>query len=268
MGDIISLRALVEIALPGLLLLLTLCLIGIALLGREVKHLKELNRRKSEFLMMAAHEIRTPLTSMWMSINLIRESKKLGNGEQELLVAAHEEVFRLKTLVNDLLHLGIIESGQMRMNFGDVPLRRLCEKAVAGLKVQADARSAAISIDVPDTLPDVKADADKLILVLINLLSNALRNTAAGDTVFITAEPSGKCVRVSIRDNGGGIPYELQDKVFDGFASLKTDKHGEGTGLGLAICKKIIDRHNGNIWLESVPGKGSTFTFTLSIAER
>jgi NtrC-family two-component system sensor histidine kinase KinB len=218
--------------------------------------------------MTAAHEIRTPLTSIWMSINLIRESKKLGNGEQELLVAAHEEVFRLKTLVNDLLHLGIIESGQMRMNFGDVPLRKLCEKATASLKVQADAKSAVISIDMPEALPDVKADADKLILVLINLLSNALRNTMTSGAVFVTAEPSGKYVRMSVRDNGMGIPYELQDKVFDGFASVKADKQGEGAGLGLAICKKIVDRHNGSIWLESVPGKGSTFIFTLPVAER
>ena len=244
-------------------------MLGVVLLLRDVTRLKELDRLKSEFIMTASHELRTPLTSMDMSINLLLESamEKLSEKEQPLLSAAHEELQRLKALVNDLLDFSRIEAGKMVMEFDRVPVPVLFEKAVAVLKAQADEKSVGLSFEAPEELPNVKADANKITWVLTNLISNALRYTDSGGHIRLFAEQVGPQVHISVRDDGAGIPYEYQSKIFDKFVQVESDKVVGGSGLGLAICKEIVRAHGGTIWVDSTPGEGSTFTFTLPIAE-
>jgi NtrC-family two-component system sensor histidine kinase KinB len=238
---------------------------AVVLVLRDVTKLKQLDRLKSEFVMAASHELRTPLTSMGMSLDLLIENakNKLNEKEQQLLWVAHEEVERLKALISNLLDLSKIESGKLELDMQLVSAQTLCQKAVAVMKLQADEKNIELSVKLPDGLPDVRADANRITWVLINLISNALRYTAGGGYIKVMVEQAGAQLHLSVRDNGAGIPYEFQSKIFDKFVQIKTDKTVGGSGLGLAISKEIVRAHGGTIWVESTPGKGSTFTFTL-----
>jgi len=244
-------------------------LIGVVLLLRDVTRLTELDRLKSEFVMTASHELRTPLTSIGMSIDLLLESgtNKLDEKEQGLLSAAHEDLQRLKVFVNNLLDLSKIEAGRMEMEFSTIPVRLLFEKAVAVFKTQAEEKAVSLSYHVPEELPNVKADDNKITWVLTNLISNALRYTHSKGNIRLSAESFGPYVQISVSDDGPGIPYEYQSKIFDKFVQIKSDKVLGGSGLGLAICKEMVRAHGGTIWVDSVPGEGSVFTFTLPIGE-
>lgn len=242
-------------------------LLGVVLLLRDVTRLAELDRLKSEFVMTTSHELRTPLTSIGMSIALLRETalNKLDNKEQQLLSAAHEDLQRLRVLVNNLLDLSRIEAGKMEMDFSSRPVPPLLEKVTESFKVQADQKGVALSFNVPEGLPNVKADSNQISWVLTNLVSNALHFTPRGGNIQLTAEAFGPFVQISIRDDGPGIPYEYQSKIFDKFVQVKSHNALGGSGLGLAICKEIVRAHGGTIWVDSVPGAGSTFIFTVPI---
>jgi NtrC-family two-component system sensor histidine kinase KinB len=243
-------------------------LIGVVLLFRDVTRLAELDRLKSEFVMTASHELRTPLTSIGMSIDLLMESgkKKLEAKEQELLSAAHEDVNRLKALVNNLLDLSRIEAGKMEMEFSSISVRLLFEKVVSMFKTPAEEKDVDLSFHSPEEIPNVKADLDKVIWVLTNLISNALHYAYQGGHIRLFAESFLPCIQISVQDDGPGIPFEYQSKIFDKFVQVKGDKVLGGSGLGLTICKELIRAHGGTIWVESAPGSGSTFTFTLPVA--
>jgi len=240
-------------------------LLGVVLLLRDVTRLAELDRLKSEFVMTASHELRTPLTSISMSIDLLLESavKKLDDKEQKLLSAAHEDLQRLRVLVNNLLDLSRIEAGKMEMEFSRNPIRPLLEKVVESFRVSADQKGVTLSFGAPEELPQVMADANKISWVLTNLVANALHFTPRGGSVQLTAEAIGPFVQISVRDNGPGIPYEYQSKIFDKFVQVKSNQALGGSGLGLAICKEIVRAHGGTIWVDSVEGAGSTFYFTI-----
>jgi NtrC-family two-component system sensor histidine kinase KinB len=244
-------------------------LIGVVLLLRDVTRLAELDRLKSEFVMTASHELRTPLTSIGMSIDLLMESavKKLDEKEQQLLSAAHEDLQRLKVLVSNLLDLSKIEAGRVEMDFSSLSVRLLFERMMTVFRTPADEKGVTLSFHCPAELPNTKADADKIIWVLTNLISNALHYTPRGGSIRLSAESFAPYLQISVSDNGPGIPYEYQSKIFDKFVQVKGEKVLGGSGLGLTICKEIVRAHGGTIWVDSVPGSGSTFTFTLPVAE-
>lgn len=243
-------------------------LAGAILLLRDVTKLKELDRLKSEFVATASHELKTPLTSIEMSIGLLQERarQKLDANEQELLSVAEEDVNRLRLLVNDLLDLSKIEAGQINLDYADVPVTLLFDKTIQTMARQAEERDVELVCEVPGDLPDVRADANKITWILTNLVSNALRYTESGGRVAFTAEVAGSRMHLSVADNGRGIPYEYQSKIFDKFVQVEDEKATKGSGLGLAICKEIVRAHGGSIWVDSMPGIGSTFTFTLPLA--
>jgi two-component system, NtrC family, sensor histidine kinase KinB len=240
---------------------------GVVILFHDITRLKELDRLKSEFVMMASHELRTPLTSIGMSIDLLREKtvSKLNESERELLSVAYEESQRLRALVNDLLDLSKIEEGKIDMEFTSVQAQTLFEKAISSLKTQAEERSIDLSSSVPVDLPNIKADPAKIVWVLVNLIANALRYTDRGGHISLRAEKIGAFVQISVQDNGIGIPYEYQSRIFEKFVQVKGSGYEGGSGLGLAISKEIVRAHGGAIWVESEPGKGSTFAFTIPI---
>lgn len=243
-------------------------MLGVVLLLQDVTKLKELDQLKTQFLMTASHELRTPLTGISMSIDLLMENgrEKLSQKQQELLKAAQEDVHRLRVLVNDLLDLGKIESGRMEMDFETVSVRLLIEKAIALFEVQADEKGVELTSLLPKDIPNVRADANKIIWVLTNLIANALRYTDTGGHIRITTEYLGDWTTVSIADDGPGIPLDYQARIFNKFVQVQTDRDVGGSGLGLAICKEIVKAHGGTIWVDSTPGSGSTFTFTLPVA--
>jgi NtrC-family two-component system sensor histidine kinase KinB len=243
--------------------------ISMVLLLKDITRLKELDRLKSEFVMAASHELKTPLTGIGMSISLLKEKAldKLDAKESQLLSAADEEVHRLSALISDLLDISKIEAGKMALDFEAVRVEMIFDKAVGLLKNQAGEKSIELSYSVPDDLPAVKADANKITWVVTNLISNSTRYTDRNGYVKLAAEQAGSQVHISVADNGAGIPYEHQSRIFDKFVQLKTEKALGGSGLGLAICKEIVRAHGGTIWVDSEPGKGSTFTFTVPKAD-
>jgi NtrC-family two-component system sensor histidine kinase KinB len=241
---------------------------GIVLLLRDVTRLKEVERLKSEFVMAASHELRTPLTSLGMSVDLLLEhaSQGLPEKDRDLLQAAHEEVHRMKALVNDLLDLSKIEAGRIELEFESVPVPTLFDHVKAIFESQIEMKQVTLISELARDLPSVRADANKITWVLTNLISNALRYVSKGGHLTVLAQRIGPHVHLSVRDDGPGIPPEYHSKIFQKFVQVKGQEPG-GTGLGLAICKEIVRAHGGAIWVESSPGQGSTFTFTLPVAQ-
>jgi two-component system, NtrC family, sensor histidine kinase KinB len=241
---------------------------GIVLLLRDVTRLKEVERLKSDFVMAASHELRTPLTSMGMSIDLLLEHAvgDLKDKDKELLQAAHEEVHRLKALVNDLLDLSKIEAGKIELEFEKVSVPTLVAHAKTVFKGQVEKKSVELSEHLAKDLPDIRADANKITWVLINLISNALRYVKESGHIQVLGKRVGSQVHLSVHDDGPGVSPEYQTRIFEKFVQVKGQEAG-GTGLGLAICKEIVRAHGGAIWVESNPGQGSTFTFTVPAAE-
>ena len=212
--------------------------------------------------------MRTPLTSINMAVNLLREDAagKLSDQERALLEACHEDIQRLRALVNDLLDLSRIEAGKLALSFEPVPPRFLCDQALAVMKAQAEAKGIQLSLGVAEDLPAVTVDPHKIVWVLVNLLANAMRYTKEGGHISLQAERVGNQVHLSVTDDGEGIPLEMQPRIFDKFVQVKPSDSGGGSGLGLAICKEVVKAHKGAIWLDSTPGQGSTFTFTMPVA--
>jgi NtrC-family two-component system sensor histidine kinase KinB len=244
-------------------------LAGVILLLRDVTRLKELDLLKSEFVMTASHELKTPLTSMGMGIDLLIEriADTLAEDDRELLKAAHEDIESLKELVDDLLNLSKIESGKIAMDFAPTYMGELFRRAAALSTPQAEKKGIALTWFAQERLPRVKADADKILWVLTNMIGNSLRYTREGGYIKLAALKNGRQVHVSVEDNGSGIPFEYQARIFDRFVRVKGDRNPGSSGLGLAICKEIVRAHGGSIWVDSAPGKGSTFTFTLQATD-
>jgi NtrC-family two-component system sensor histidine kinase KinB len=244
-------------------------MLGVVLLLQDVTKFKELNRLKSEFVMTASHELRTPLTSIAMSIGLLMEdaASKLSDNERELLRAAQEDVERLRTLVNNLLDLSRIEAGRLELDIKAVSVSFLVDKAISTLVTQIKEKGVELSREIPDNLPEVRAAPNKITWVITNLLANALRYTENCGHIRVSAEQVNEFVYVSVADDGVGIPPEYQSKIFEKFVQVESSKSSGGSGLGLAICKEIVKAHGGAIWVDSTPGQGSTFTFTIPIVD-
>jgi two-component system, NtrC family, sensor histidine kinase KinB len=237
---------------------------GVVLLLKDITQLREVERLKSEFVMAASHELRTPLTSLSMSTDLLIEhaAQFLPEKERELLQTAHDEVHRMKSIVHDLLDLSKIEAGRIDLEFEKIPVTTLFEHAREMFKAQVSMKHINLTIDDTEYMPFVRADTNKIVWVLSNLISNALRYVEEGGHIRVSAERTGGDIHISVQDDGSGIPPEYQKRIFQKFVRVHKQESGR-TGLGLAICKEIVRAHGGTIWLKSEPGKGSIFTFSL-----
>ncbi len=194
------------------------------------------------------------------------ESAKLGEKGRQLLDASQEDVARLRTLVEELLNLSRIEAGRLDLSFQAIRPEFIGEKAVGRMQPQAEARHISLTLTTESDLPNVRADLEKIDWVLMNLLANALKFTPAGGNIQVKVAAQENYVNFSVTDDGEGIPYEDQSRIFEKFVQVKTGQQTAGLGLGLAICKEIVNAHGGAIWLESTPGQGSTFSFNLPVA--
>lgn len=241
-------------------------LLGVMILIQDITHLKQLDRLKSEFLMIASHELKTPLTSINMSVSLLHERamSKLSEQEQELLQIALDDTNRLKALINDLLDLSKIEAGKIDLNMESLNVSSVIAKVLNGFANAIEAKQIHLESQCDQDIT-VRGDFSKIALILTNLVSNALRFTAQGGSIAVKAELLGKFVQISVADNGIGIPSEYHNRLFDKFFQVASQLNTGGTGLGLAISKEIVRAHGGSIWVESVFGEGSTFYFTLPL---
>lgn len=229
----------------------------------DVRHLHELDRLKSEFVAEASHELRTPLTSLQLGLNLlVEQAATLTPRQREIVTLCRDDGERLAKLARDLLDLSRLESGQRPPRPADVSVDALVRGAVEPLRRQAEARGVALVVDVSPAVPAVSADRTQIERVLTNLLSNALRATASGGRITVTADADGHTVSIRVADTGMGIPAEHLGRLFEPFVQVPGGVRG-GAGLGLAISRRIVEAHGGAISVQSTPGVGSTFTFTV-----
>jgi len=236
----------------------------------------EASRMKSEFVGIVSHQLRTPLSALKWSLDLLR-GKRLGeiNAKQkEYLDIINESGIKMIKLVNDLLNVTRIEQGKLTMQFKSFSITELIEEAVRELKGLAQAHNVKIRFRDNKKLPNVYADPDKIRMVIQNLVDNAIKySKKEGGLVEIRAEKDErdkKMLRISVRDDGVGIPVFLQKQVFGKFfrgESLVRQKV-EGTGLGLFIAKGFVKICGGGIGFKSKGGEGSTFWFTIPIAKK
>ncbi len=250
---------------------------------RDVSKEKEMDRMKSEFISVASHEMRTPMTSIKNAIDIMLKKKAgdITETQERFLSMAKRNIDRLASLINDLLDISKIEAGKMELNYADMDIRGCVEDVMNTSAPLADQKSITLKAKTDPDLPVLYADAFRLEQVLINLVGNAIKFTPDNGTVSVAVHrrqdmadmPEGAkgSLEISVTDNGSGIPKEGIEHIFDKFyqveSSLSTQKQG-GSGLGLAISKHLVNAHGGNISCKSKEGKGSTFTFTLPIIDR
>ncbi len=231
--------------------------------------LKELDKMKSEFFSMMSHELRTPLTSIKEGSGLLLDGTAgpVTDKQSKVLTILSEESGRLIHLVNSLLDISKMEAGMMTYNFMRTSLPPLIQKAMTEIMPLVESQKVRLEAKVKDDLPDLRADPERLLQVLRNLIGNAVKYTPEGGRITVSAMRRDGKVEVSVADTGPGIPSQELTAIFDKFkqGSQKDTSPFKGTGLGLAIVKHIITSHGGRVWVESNPGQGSTFFFALPV---
>jgi two-component system, NtrC family, sensor histidine kinase KinB len=244
-------------------------LTGVVLIMKDVTEQRHLDEMKRGLISTVSHELKTPLTSVRMAIHLLLEEKVgiLTEKQTELLLAAREDSDRLHQILQNLLDISRIESGRLHMDCQDTYAQSLVLDAVEPFRRAAQDVGVELKIQLPDDLPMVCADSTQIGHVFSNLLSNALRYTAPGGSITVSAMPEEQMVRFSITDTGSGIPHQFMQRIFEQFFRVPDQKSETGAGLGLAIAKEIVEAHGGNINVVSQEGKGTTFSFTLKKAE-
>ncbi len=231
------------------------------------EQLRRLDVIKSNFISAASHELRTPLTSIkgYLETVLQEEAGTLNDQQKEFLGYVKESTERLHRLLNELLDISKIESGQVRMNMALTNIRDLLTEEILMFKKQAHDKNINMDIETDIHLREIHCDADKIREVMDNLLSNAVKYTLAGGRIKVAARNDEKGLQIDVRDTGIGIKEEDLDKIFEPFQHIPKDgvDTEESTGLGLTLVKRIIQVHGGEIRVKSQPGKGSVFTVIL-----
>jgi signal transduction histidine kinase len=227
--------------------------------------LTEADQQKSEFLALVSHELRTPLTAVkgFVDTALLHWDRLPEERRRELLTRASSNADELGRLVRQLMEFGRTESGPIQIAPDKLDVAAAVDLALLGIApVTAGHR---VQVDVPDGLV-VDADADAFNHVLVNLLTNAVKFSPAGSVVAVGAHRTGDEVVVSVADEGAGVAPEEKERIFDRFYQSRNGDHARGTGIGLTIAQRFTAQHGGRIWVDSEPGQGATFSFTMPVA--
>jgi two-component system, OmpR family, phosphate regulon sensor histidine kinase PhoR len=239
------------------------------LLLQDLTRMRRLEMVRRDFVSNISHELRTPLASLKALTETLRDGAlEDAPAAQHFLERMEIEVDALTQMVEELLELSRIESGRVPFRLTAVDLSATLLPALERLRPQAERANVHLATDLPEGLPPVLADAERVQQVATNLLHNAIKFTPAAGNVTLTASVEGQDVVVTVQDTGIGIPADILPRIFERFFKADRSRTGGGTGLGLAIAKHIVEAHHGRIWVESTEGKGSTFRVSLPIANR
>jgi two-component system, NtrC family, sensor histidine kinase KinB len=243
--------------------------VGATIVLQDVTRLVRFDELKNDLVATVAHEFRTPLTSLRMAIHILLEGTvgPVNEKQADLLQAAREDCERLQDIVDDLLDLARIQAGKVEVQPAAISAKSLVEGALANRSAAASAAKIQLAAEVGEPVLPVMADAERIALVLDNLIGNAVRHSAPGSTVVVRAQPQHDSVRFEVVDHGEGIPAEYRSRIFEKFFRVPGTK-GEGIGLGLYLAREIVLAHGGDMGVESEPGKGSRFWFTLPVPGR
>ncbi len=246
-----------------------------ARLFREIeeksRQLEIANKHKSDFLANMSHELRTPLNAIigFSEVLIEKMFGEVNDKQLDYLNDIHVSGKHLLALINDILDLSKIEAGRMELDVSEVSVPDTLSSAMTLVRERAQNHGIELGLEVDPKVGVIQADERKVKQVVLNLLSNAVKFTPDGGRIAVRATLDTDHVAVAVRDTGIGIALEDQEAVFEEFKQVGRDytKKAEGTGLGLALTRRIVELHGGRIWLESTPGEGSTFTFTLPLTQ-
>ncbi|MCI0646431.1 MAG: ATP-binding protein [Chloroflexi bacterium] len=234
--------------------------------------LRQAEKLRDDLTHMVVHDLRNPLTVMLGSLELIghflNQGQKRDSKLSDLIVRSRHAGRRMMGLIEDMLRVSQFESGELRVSLAAVSLQELLAERVQDYLFQAEKEGKSFAFQCPADLPAVTADAHLVERVVDNLVENAFKFTEQGGRIELRVEAKEAAFYVTVSDDGQGIPPEQQERIFQKFAQV-TDTEGRplrgGTGLGLTFCQIVVEAHNGRIWAESTPGRGSAFTFTLPV---
>ena len=237
---------------------------GVLLTLHDVTRLWQVETTRREFVSNVSHELRSPLAAIRAMTETLQDGA-LNDPDtaQDFLSRIQSDVQRMTTMVNELLELSRLESGQVPIHLVPINLRTVIQEIESRFDMGTDGKRLTLKTHVPDETPLVMGEADKLNQVLGNLVENAVKFTGDGGAISISAETSDRWVEVKVKDTGIGIAPEHLPHVFERFYKVERSRRHGGTGLGLAIVKHLVQAHGGDIRAESVEGEGSTFSFTL-----
>ncbi|APC16667.1 PAS domain-containing sensor histidine kinase [Pseudomonas frederiksbergensis] len=240
-------------------------ILGAVMVLHDVTEQRAFERVRSEFVLRASHELRTPVTGMHMAFGLFRERAHFAEDSREadLLNTVNEEMQRLMQLINDLLNFSRYQNGLQKLTLTPCDIDDLLEQAQGRFAERANEQSIELLVEVHAPLPRLQADQAQLDRVLDNLIDNALRHTRHNGQIRLQARRHGERVIVSVEDNGEGIAYGQQGRIFEPFVQVGRKKGG--AGLGLALCKEIVQLHGGRMGVYSRPGQGSQFYMALPL---
>ncbi|QSB26380.1 ATP-binding protein [Flavobacterium sp. CLA17] len=240
--------------------------IGDVIILRNITSFKELDFAKTNFIATVSHELKTPIASIKLSLQLLQNTKTgaMNEDQNQLVESIKEDSQRLLKITGELLNLSQLETGNIQLNIEKSNPYNIVNYATEAVKVQADQKQIKLIIDANESLPDVKADSEKTGWVLINYLSNAITYSSEKSTIIIKLKNENNQILFQVIDTGKGIDARYKDKVFDKYFQIPGSQKS-GTGLGLAISKEFIEAQNGTIGVESNLGLGSTFWFALNV---
>lgn len=241
-------------------------------LKKEKEGLLEQLKFKDQVLAMLAHDLRSPLTAASIAVETLELTHHQDNTERihqlrkQLYRQAKRQFQVMNRLITDILQASKSMNAQFQLHQTQIGLPALCEEILQQLKEQFQEKALVIEQDIPQDLPLVYADEELIRQVIINLLENAIKYTPESGTITLSIlHRTSQKVQVSVEDTGPGIPEEKRERIFEGHFRLQRDEAKEGYGLGLSLCRKIIQAHYGQIWVDSTPDQGSSFHFTLPV---
>ncbi len=268
-------------------------LLGSVEILRDISHLKALEKEREEFVGMLTHDLKTPLTAVVGSIDLVREGRlgPVNEEQKEYLESATESCGEMVEMIDTLLDVYRFESGKMALAFTREDIGAMIRKIALSFRTLAERSGIELKADLPESIPDLQVDRNKVVRLFGNLLSNAFKFTQEGGRIGISAELvddaaallrnippgtysfddgidcEGRFLMVRISDTGVGIPKDALGTIFDKFVQARHRREGKtkGSGLGLAFCRKVMDAHKGFIWVESEVGRGSTFMLLFPV---
>ncbi|MCV2486614.1 cell wall metabolism sensor histidine kinase WalK [Flavobacterium sp. SH_e] len=240
--------------------------IGDVIILRNITLFKELDFAKTNFIATVSHELKTPIASIKLSLQLLENAKTgdMNDDQKQLVESIKDDSQRLLKITGELLNLSQLETGNIQLNIGKSNPHEIVKYAVEAVKVQADQKQIQLVVDADENLKNVKADAEKTGWVLINYLSNAIRYSSEKSTILIKLKEENNQMVFQVIDTGKGIDTRYKDRVFDKYFQVPGSQKS-GTGLGLAISKEFIEAQNGSVGVESNLGLGSTFWFSLKV---
>jgi two-component system phosphate regulon sensor histidine kinase PhoR len=241
------------------------------LLFQDLTRLRHLETVRRDFISNISHELRTPLATLKALVETLQESIfDDPPATKRFLEKMETEVDALNLMVSELLELSRIESGKVPLTFSPTDPQIMLNAAIERLRLQAERGNLSIETNLPDKLPPVLADENRIEQVIVNLLHNSIKFTPPGGHIWLSARVDDRAsqtpqVVFSVKDNGVGIPSDDLPRIFERFFKADRARSGGGTGLGLAISKHIVEAHQGRIWAESIEGRGSIFSFSLPV---